>query len=135
MSDNKLAILGGAKAVTAEQGNLFTWPIITKEDEDAALDVLRRGAMSGTEVTQQFEEDFRKWLNTDYALGFNNGTAALQAAMFGCGIGVGDEIICPSVTYWASCTSAYTLGATVVFADIDPVTLCIDPEGYRAPDR
>jgi dTDP-4-amino-4,6-dideoxygalactose transaminase len=109
-------------------GNLFTWPIITKEDEEASLDVLRRGAMSGTEITQEFEADFRKWLDVDYALGFNNGTASLQAAMYGCGVGVGDEIICPSLTYWASCTPAYTLGATVVFADIDPVTLCLDPK-------
>ncbi|MDF2653391.1 MAG: hypothetical protein K0Q73_9196 [Paenibacillus sp.] len=128
MSDNQLALLGGSRAVTAELGNLFTWPIITKEDEEASLDVLRRGAMSGTEITQEFEADFRKWLDVDYALGFNNGTASLQAAMYGCGVGVGDEIICPSLTYWASCTPAYTLGATVVFADIDPVTLCLDPK-------
>lgn len=38
-----------------------------------------------------------------------------------------NQIICPSITYWVSCTSAYSLGATVVFADVDPNTLCIDP--------
>lgn len=128
MSNNVLAILGGAKSITSEPGDLFTWPIITQEDEEAALDVLRKGAMSGTDVTERFEADFREWLGVDYALGFNNGTNALHAAMYGCGVGVGDEIICPSITYWASCTSAYSLGATVVFADIDPVTLCLDPK-------
>ena len=128
MKSSQLALLGGQKAVTTDPGDMFTWPIITKEDEDAASDVLRRGAMSGTDVTQQFEADFRQWLGVDYALGFNNGTNALLAAMFGCGVGVGDEIICPSITFWASCTSAYTLGATVVFADIDPDTLCLDPK-------
>lgn len=131
MSGSQLAVLGGTKAVTAELGNMFTWPIITQEDEEVALDVLRKGAMSGTDVTQQFEDDFRQWLGVDYALGFNNGTSALLAAMFGCGVGVGDEVICPSVTFWASCTSAYTLGATVVFADIDPITLCIDPKAIE----
>ncbi|MBP1988424.1 DegT/DnrJ/EryC1/StrS family aminotransferase [Paenibacillus eucommiae] len=138
MSDQQvLAILGGPKAVTTEPGDMFTWPIITEEDEAAALEVLRRGAMSGSDVTMQFEDDFRKWLDVDYALGFNNGTASLQAAMYGCGIGIGDEIICPSITYWASCTSAYALGATVAFADIDPVTLCIDPKDieHRIGDR
>ncbi|THF84485.1 DegT/DnrJ/EryC1/StrS family aminotransferase [Cohnella fermenti] len=124
---SRLALLGGSKAVTAAPGDLFTWPIVTKEDEDAALEVLRRGAMSGTEVTKQFEADFRQWLEVDYALGFNNGTASLQAAMYGCGIGVGDEIICPSITYWATGGPAYSLGATVVFADIDPDSLCLDP--------
>jgi perosamine synthetase len=47
--------------------------------------------------------------------------------MYGCTVGVGDEIICPSITYWASCLPAYSLGATVVFAEIDPQTLCLDP--------
>lgn len=127
MTGKQLAIFGGEKAVSQHPGDLFTWPIISHEDEEAALAVLRSGAMSGIEVTQQFEADVRSWLGVDYALGFNNGTAALQAAMYGCGVGHGDEIICPSITYWASCVSAYALGATVVFADIDPVTLCIDP--------
>ncbi|MDI4644995.1 DegT/DnrJ/EryC1/StrS family aminotransferase [Cohnella hashimotonis] len=124
---DRLALFGGPMAVTDAPGDLFTWPIVTQEDEEAALDVLRRGAMSGTDVTMQFESDFKEWLKCDYALGFNNGTASLQAAMFGCGVGIGDEVICPSVTYWASGAPAYSLGATVAFADIDPVSLCLDP--------
>ncbi len=52
----------------------------------------------------------------------------MHCAMFGAGIGVGDEIICQSTTYWASCLPAFSLGATVVFADIDPETLCINPD-------
>lgn len=122
-----LALLGGPRTVVSEKGDLFKWPIITKEDEEAALDVLRRGAMSGTDVTRLFEAEFKQWLGADYALAFNSGTSSLQAAMFGCGVGVGDEIICPSMTYWASCAQVYSLGGTVVFADIDPVALCIDP--------
>ncbi|WP_164821371.1 DegT/DnrJ/EryC1/StrS family aminotransferase [Paenibacillus koleovorans] len=124
---NKLALFGGPKAITLDPGDLFTWPIITEEDEAAALDVLRRGAMSDSDVTMKFEDDFRAWLGVKHALGFNNGTSALQAAMFGCGVGSGDEIICPSITYWASGLPSFSLGATVVFADIDPETLCINP--------
>jgi len=48
--------------------------------------------------------------------------------MWAVGVGAGDEIICPSMTYWASATQALTLGAAVNFADIDPNTLCIDPD-------
>jgi perosamine synthetase len=115
------------KAVVSEEEDMFTWPIITKEDEDAVLDVLRKGGMSGTDVTKQFENEFAVWQGTKYALGYNNGTAALHSAMFACKIGVGDEIICPSVTYWASAAPVFSLGASVVFADIDANTLCINP--------
>ena len=124
---SQLALFGGPKSVTMDPGKLFAWPIVTKEDEDAVLEVLRRGGMSGTDVTLKFEEDFKKWMGIDYALGFSTGTAALQAAMYGIGLRAGDELICPTVTYWASCTQALSLGATPVFANIDPDTLCIDP--------
>lgn len=123
----KLALFGGEPAVKRDPGDIFTWPVITGEDEAAVLEVLRRGGMSDTDVTRQFEAEFAAWQGSQYALGFNNGTSALLAAMYGCGVGVGDEIICPSVTYWASAVQVFSLGGTVVFADIDPVTLCIDP--------
>ncbi len=131
---SELALFGGKPAVTYvgtgknDGTDMFAWPIITKEDEDAVLEVLRRGGMSGTDVTKEFEKEYCAWSGSKYALGTCNGTAALLAAMYGAGVGRGDEVICPSVTYWASCTSALTLGATVVFADIDPMTLCLDPK-------
>jgi len=124
---SELAIFGGTKAVQYDPGDMFTWPIITKEDEDRVLDVLRCGGMSDIDVTQKFEQEFAQWQGTKYALGSNNGTSALHAAMFGCKVGVGDEIISPSLTYWASALPCFSLGATVVFADIDADTVCIDP--------
>jgi len=127
MSASKLALFGGQKAVKSGNLKLFAWPIITKEDEKAVLEVLRRGGMSGTDVTMEFEKEFAAWEGVKHALGFSSGTAALQCAMYGCKVGIGDEIICPSKTYWASCLPAFSLGATIVFADIDPQTLCIDP--------
>lgn len=136
-SDSQLALFGGPRAVQTDPGDIFTWPIITSEDEDAVLDVLRRGAMSGTDVTEQFEREFAEWQGMTYALGFNNGTSALHGAMFGCKIGVGDEIICPSLTYWASAAPCFSLGATVVFAEVDPDTLGIDPNDieHRITER
>lgn len=124
----KLALLGGPKAITKAPGDIFTWPIITIEDEQAVLEVLRKGNMSDTNITMQFEREFEKWLGVKHALGYNNGTSAIQGAMFGCKVGVGDEVICQSTTYWASVMQCYSLGATPVFADIDPNTLCIDPD-------
>ena len=124
---SNLAIFGGSKSVTMDPGDMFTWPIYTIEEEEAVLKVLRERAMSATAITMEFEKEFAKWQGSKYALAYTNGTMSLTAAMFGVGLGVGDEIICPSVTYWATILSAYTLGATPVFADIDPDTLCVDP--------
>jgi perosamine synthetase len=124
---SKLALLGGPKAIQTDIGDMFTWPIVTSEDEKAVLDVLRRGAMSDLDVTLELEKEFAQWQGLKHVLAHSTGTAAIEGAMFGCKVGVGDEIICPSVTYWASCLEAYCLGATIVFADICPDTLCIDP--------
>jgi dTDP-4-amino-4,6-dideoxygalactose transaminase len=122
-----LAIHGGPKAVQSEPGDVFRWPIITEEDEQAVLEVLRAGKMSGWDVTTAFEEEFAAWHGVQYALAHNTGTAALHAAMFACGVGRGDEVICPSLTYWASGLPALSLGATLVFAEVDPETLTLDP--------
>ena len=137
VSTSQLAIHGGEKAVTEEHPELFKWPIVTEEDEKAVLEVLRAGSMSGLEVTKKLEEEFSVWLGTKYALGHNNGTASVHSAMFGCGVGVGDEIIGPSVTYWAAVLPALSLGASIVFADIEEDTLCIDPEDieHRITER
>ena len=59
---SELALFGGPKAVTYEGtgkrdgSDLFAWPIVTKEDEEAVLEVIRNGAMSGTDITQEFEK-------------------------------------------------------------------------------
>lgn len=134
---SKLALMGGPKSVQSDPGDIFNWPIVTPEHEEAVLEVLRRGGMSGTDVTRQFEKEYAAWVGTRYALGANTGTEALRAAMYGAGVGVGDELISPSVTYWASCLQALSLGASVVFADIDPDTLCIDPNDieHRISER
>ena len=135
--DKKLAIHGGPKAVTKDWSDVFRWPIITEEDEAAVLEVLRSGDMSGTGITKEFEQDCSEYFGVPYCLAHCNGTAALLGAMYACGVGVGDEIICPSVTYWASALPCYSLGASVVFADCDPDTLNIDPGDieHRITDR
>lgn len=124
----ELALLGGPKAVTRAPGDIFHWPIVTKEDEDAVVAVLRAGTMSGTDITRQFEREFAEWMGMKHALGFCNGTAALLSSFWACGVGAGTEIICPSMTYWASGLPALQLGAAIHFADVDRESLCIDPD-------
>ena len=127
IEDQNLAILGGAKVVDRPEPDLFRWPIVTEEDEHAVLEVLRAGSMSGVDVTRQFEVEYATFNGTKFALGYPNGTMALLAAMHAVGVGRGDEVIVPAMTYWASAMPAYSLGASPVFADIDPNSLCIDP--------
>jgi dTDP-4-amino-4,6-dideoxygalactose transaminase len=123
-----LAIQGGPKAVPDLHPDLFHWPIVTEEDERAVIEVLRAGTMSGIDITREFEKEYAAYQGTRYALAWCNGTAALLGAMYGVGLGRGDEIICPSMTYWASAMQAMLLGATPVFADIEPASLCIAPQ-------
>ena len=122
-----LAINGGSRAVQTDPSDIFTWPIITREDEEAVLAVLRRGAMSGTDVTRKFEKDLAEWFGMEHVLCHNTGTAAIKNAMFACGVGVGDEIICQSMTYWGSAIQVFSLGGTVVYAEMDPNSLTLDP--------
>lgn len=123
----ELALLGGPAAVRQQSKELFHWPIVTSEDEEAVLEVIRSGTMSKTDITKKFEAEYAAFQGTKYALGHCNGTASLLSAMYGCKIGRSDEMIVPSITYWASALQVYSLGGTPVFADINPVTLCLDP--------
>ena len=126
--NNELAIYGGPMSIQDDPGDIFKWPIITEEDELAVLNMLKHGKMSGIDETLKFEKEFAKWHNVKYALACNNGTASLHSAMYGVGVGVGDEVICQSLTIWASALPAFSLGASIVFADLDKQTMTLDPE-------
>lgn len=120
-------LLGGSKSIADGEEELFQWPVVTEEDEQAVLEVLRSGTMSRIEITRQFESEFAAYIGTAFSLAYPNGTMALLAAMYAVGVRRGDEIIVPSITFWSSAMPAFSLGATVVFADIDLDTLCLDP--------
>ena len=175
-------------AIGEVSDTLFKWPIITQEDEDAVIDVLRNESLSGTNITREFEVgsqmhqrpllpaiarltprllclygqvEFAEWIGLDHALAYPNGTMAIlgtpssrphphphpgcphptrlsacwtylptyrvgptrdrtsrlspgcvcgAAAIYAAGVRRGDEIICPSMTFWASCAQALQLG-------------------------
>lgn len=127
----ELAITGGRRVLAERDESLFHWPIVNDAMRAAQAAVLEAGNMSGTDIARKFESRFAAWQGSKYALSHNNGTNALNAAMYAVGLGPGDEIICTSVTYWASCTGALSLGASVVFCDIDPNTLQMDPKSFE----
>ena len=107
-------------------------PIVGDEERAAVDAVLRSGQLAqGTEVAA-FEEEFSaELLDGRRSVAVNSGTAGLHLGLLAAGIGPGDEVIVPSFTFAATANSVALTGATPVFADIDPVTYCLDPVDVR----
>ena len=107
-----------------------------EREEQALLEVLESrspfrywGQGNPTKVLH-FEENFAEYMGTRFALGVTSGTAALDCAVTGLGIGPGDEVIVPAYTWWSDYTCVVHAGALPVFADIDR-TLNIDPKDFE----
>ena len=96
------------------------------ELKDRIAGVLDSGRfILGPEV-KAFEEEAARFLGAGNAVGVANGTDALVIVLDALGVGPGDEVVCPSFTFYATAESIARRGATPVFADIDPATLNLD---------
>src|SRR5213083_972799 len=81
---------------------------------------------------QAFEQEAAEYLGVPETVGVANGTDALVIVLDALGIGAGDEVICPSFTFYATAEAIVRRGAVPVFADIDPATYNLDPEDVAA---
>jgi dTDP-3-amino-3,4,6-trideoxy-alpha-D-glucose transaminase len=79
-----------------------------------------------------FEQEFASHLGADHAIGVANGTDALTIALRAMGVGPGDEVVVPSFTFYASAEAIPPTGATPVFCDVDPDTMCVTAETVKA---
>lgn len=133
---DRLALLGGTPVISRDRAaankRIFHWPIVNEAMRRVNDSILCEGRMSGIDVAAEFERKFAEWQGTKYASSAPNGTAALNAAFFAIGLGPGDELICPSITYWASCMGAIHLGANVVFCDVKADDCTMDPASFEA---
>jgi len=102
-------------------------PDITEKEIEAVCTVLRSRNLSLGPKLVEFELSFAKYIGTKRAVAVNSGTSGLFLCMLALGIGQDDEVITSPFTFIASATSIMMAGAKPVFADIDPVTLNIDP--------
>ncbi|MFH0822422.1 MAG: UDP-4-amino-4,6-dideoxy-N-acetyl-beta-L-altrosamine transaminase [Pseudomonadota bacterium] len=105
---------------------------IDEDDIRAVVDVLRADRITTGPRVKEFEREFSRAAGSRFAVAVSSGTAALHCAMYALGIGPGDEVIVPAMTFAATANCVVFQGGTPVFADIDPLTLLIDPDDVEA---
>jgi dTDP-4-amino-4,6-dideoxygalactose transaminase len=106
-------------------------PLVPELEERFAA-VLESGRFIFGPEVEAFEREAAAYLDVPHAIGVANGTDALILSFDAMGIGRGDEVICPAFTFYATAEAIARVGATPVFADVDPVTLNLDPEDVAA---
>ena len=105
---------------------------VDEADIEAVVAVLRSDWLTTGPIVDEFETAFAKVVGVPHAVAVSSGTAALHAAAFAAGIGPGDEVITTPLTFAATANCARYLGGTVVFADVRPDTLNLDPAKVEA---
>ncbi len=126
---SKLAILGGSPARNVKTNPWPKWPVWDKNEENSLLEVLNSGVWSynGPKETE-FNKNFAEYTETRYAVSAANGTVTLQMALEACGIGIGDEVILPGMTWQATSATVLDVNATPILVDVCEDTWCIDPK-------
>src|SRR5664280_724221 len=102
-------------------------PILGEAELEAVRGVFSSGYLINGPATARFERCFAERHSSDYAVAMANGTVALAAIYLALGIGGGDEVIVPSMTFISTATSVLHVGAVPVFADVHPETFNLDP--------
>lgn len=123
--NSELAINGGV-AVRARMLP-YSHQSIDEDDVNAVVDALHSDWLTTGPKVREFEQAFARSVGAGEAVVVNSGTAALHAAMYAAGVGPGDEVIVPALTFVASANCVVYQGAVPVFADVDPDSLLMDP--------
>jgi perosamine synthetase len=105
----------------------FAKPHLTGREGALVADVIASGWVSQGPKVRAFEEAFAARVGAAEAVATTNCTTALQLALYVMGVGPGDEVVVPSLSFIATANSVWQCGATPVFADIDPDTYNLDP--------
>jgi perosamine synthetase len=122
---DRLAIDGGAPVRETRLPYGRQW--LDEEDIEAVVRVLRSDWLTTGPYVHDFERAFADFVGAKEAVAVSNGTAALHAGMYAAGIGPGDEVIVPPITFAATANCVVFQGGTPVFTDVDPDTLLLDP--------
>ena len=131
----RLAIEGGKPV--RDRFLPYARQVIDDEDVQAVVDALRSDWLTTGPRLDELERAFAEYVGADHAVAYSSGTAALHGTVFAAGLGPGDEMIVPTLTFAGSAACALYQGATPVLADVQRSTLNLDPEdaARRVTDR
>ncbi len=110
----------------------YNRPDIGQAEIDEVVDTLRSGWITTGPKTKEFEKRFAEYIGSRHAIAVNSCTGGLHVALAAAGIGPGDEVIVPTMTFCATANVVVHLGATPVVVDVEPDTLNIDPQCLEA---
>ncbi len=120
------------RAKSAVKGIPVFRPAFGEEELQALREVFASHWLGQGPKSAQFEERFAHYVGAEYAVSANSGTAALHLACAALGIGAGDEVLVPSLTFVSTAHAPALCGADVVFVDVDPATRTLDPQDLRS---
>lgn len=125
------AVLGGSPTRATDYPS---WPVWDDNERSRLLGVLEAGGwwQGNGDVAASFAQNFAGYHGARFGMAMTNGTHTIEAALIGCDIGEGDEVLVPGMTFIASASAVLAVNATPVLVDIDPDTLCIDPAAAEA---
>lgn len=131
MAVSELALTGGPAVASALERWAGAWPPAPDAHAEAlVLDVLRTrrwGRLHEDSYAERFESAYAAYQDARHGIAVANGTVSLQLILRTLGIGVGDEVIVPALTFIATASAVAEVGAVPIFADVDPHSLTIDP--------
>ncbi|HXF52331.1 MAG TPA: DegT/DnrJ/EryC1/StrS aminotransferase family protein [Dehalococcoidia bacterium] len=110
----------------------YCLPDIGDEEIDAVVETLRSGWLAPGPRVLAFEQAFAERVGARHAIAVTSCTAGMHLALLACGVGPGDEVIVPAITFPATANVVIHAGATPVLADVDPRDLTLDPAAARA---
>jgi dTDP-4-amino-4,6-dideoxygalactose transaminase len=135
MTKSKLAINGGSAEAAELREKMPKWPTASEKAKKALLEVLDGGRWCriypGSKA-EQFEKTFAAYHDAKHGIAVANGTVSLELALKTMGVGLGDEVLVPAVTFIASASAVTEVGAVPRFVDVDPETAAISPLDLEA---
>ena len=115
MKNNKKSDVFGDSSINVP----FVVPMITSDDKKSITNALNSRLLTDGPLLKKFETKFAKFTGSKFAIGVSNATAALQLSLLASGIGKGDEVIVPDITFVATANAVIATGATPVLADVE----------------
>lgn len=126
---SELAIKGGSPVRDVHTNPWPAWPVWGREEEEGLLDVLHSGVWSyNGPKEKEFNRRFAEFTGVRHVISAANGTVTLQLALEALGIGLGDEVIVPGLTWQATAAAVIDVNAVPVLVDICEDTWCINPD-------